>query len=459
LSETGLKRTALLIATLAAFLVPFDVSAVNIALPAIGKELAMDAISLNWVSTAYLLSSAVFLIPFGRIADIRGRKRIFSLGILIFICASFTLTLSNSPAMLIALRIVQGIGGSMMGATMVAIISSAFPQGERGRALGINSAAIYIGLTTGPFLGGLITAYIGWRSIFLVNVPLGILTLILISWKLKPEWCEAKGEKFDLAGAIIFGVSLASTIYGVSLLPGFFGWVFALGGGLGLVVFALFELRQTSPIVNIRLFRGNRVFMFSNLAALLNYGSTFGVAFLLSLYLQYIKGYDPSVAGTILLCQPILQVILSPFVGRLSDRIEPRLLSSAGMAVTSLALFFLTFIGSGTSPWIIVVNLAMLGIGLALFVSPNTNAIMGSVERKSLGVASGMLSTMRNLGQTLSMGAVILVFALYIGYLQITPAYYGALLAACKILFTLFSISCFAGIFVSMSRGKVRTKN
>ena len=458
MSETGLRRIALFTATLAAFLTPFDISAINIALPTIGKELAMDAISLNWVSTAYLLSSAVFLVPFGRVADIYGRKRLFSYGILIFVCASFSLALSNSSLMLIALRVVQGIGGSMMGATMVAIISSTFPPGERGKALGINSAVIYIGLTTGPFLGGIMTLYLGWRSIFLVNVPLGIFTLILILWKLKPEWCDAKGERFDIIGSIIFGASLASTIYGVSLLPTFYGWGLTLGGGFGMAAFVLYEMRQQSPIVNIELFKGNRVFLFSNLAAFLNYSSTFAVAFLLSLYLQYIKGLNPTVAGSILLFQPILQAILSPFVGRLSDRIEPRILSSAGMAVTSAALFLLTFIGTNTSEWAVIANLALLGIGLAFFVSPNTNAIMGSVDRKSLGVASGMLSTMRQLGQTLSMGVVILVFAVYIGYSQITPAYYPEFLMVCKVLLTVFALFCFTGIFVSLSRGKVVKK-
>jgi EmrB/QacA subfamily drug resistance transporter len=444
------------ITTVAAFLTPFDVSAVNIALPTISQDLSMNAIQLSWVSTAYLLASAVFLVPFGRIADISGRKKIFTYGIGLFTLASLAVSFSTSSQMLIFLRVIQGIGGAMTTATLVAILASTFPSGERGKVLGINSAAIYVGLTVGPFLGGLITQYVGWRSIFLINVPLGIITVLLIIWRLKAEWHEAEGERFDATGSVIYGLALISIIYGVTILPTTLGLIFTIGGGVGLLAFIWYEGRRQSPVLDLRLFRNNRIFVFSNMAALINYMSVAAVGFLLSLFLQYIDGLTPQIAGLILLCQPIVQATLSPIAGRLSDRLEPRIISSAGMVVTAASLFLLSLIGPGTSSLMIVANLALLGVGLALFVSPNTNAIMGSVAQKSLGVASGTLGTMRQVGQTLGMGITIMTFALIIGGIQITPDLYNAFLLSIRLLFGAFAVLSFFGIFLSLARGRMR---
>ncbi|MDD1775967.1 MAG: MFS transporter [Candidatus Methanomethylicus sp.] len=450
------KKVALFITTLAGFLTPFDVSSVNIALPTIGKEFSMDAISLNWVTTAYLLSSATFLIIFGRIADIYGRKRIFSLGISIFIVSSLAMSLSISPLMLILFRLIQGIGGAMIASTSIAILTCIFPLGERGKALGLNSASIYVGLSIGPTLGGIITQYLGWRIIFLVNVPLGLAALFLIYNYLRVEWCDAKGERVDYLGSAIYGFTLIAITYGVSILPSTEGIGLVLAGFIGLFAFIRYESSATDPVLNLKLFKGNRVFALSNLAALINYSSTFAVTFLISLYLQYIRGLDPWNAGLIMLCSPLVQAFLSPFTGRLSDRMEPRILSTAGMAITTLGLALLTTIGEGTSEAIIAANLSLLGLGFALFVTPNTNAIMSSVEKKFLGVAAGTLSTMRQAGMTLSMGFAMLVFALYIGRIEITPTYYPAFLASLRIMFVVFAFLCAIGIIASASRGKVK---
>jgi len=456
LSDRETKRVAMFITTVAAFLTPFDASAVNIALPTISQDLSMSAIQLSWVSTAYILASAIFLVPFGRIADIIGRKRVFTYGIGLFALASLAVSFSTSPQMLIFLRVIQGIGGAMATATLVAILASSFPLGERGKVLGINSAAIYVGPTVGPFLGGLMTQYFGWRSIFLVNVPLGIIVIILILWKLKFEWHEAEGERFDVAGSVIYGLTLVSIIYGVTILPTALGLVFTIGGGVGLLVFIWYEGRLQSPVLDLKLFRNNRIFTFSNMAALINYMSVAAVGFLLSLFLQYIDGLTPQIAGLILLCQPIVQAVLSPIAGRLSDRLEPRVISSTGMAVTATSLFLLSLIGPETSTLMIVANLSLLGIGLALFVAPNTNAIMGSVPRRSLGVASGTLGTMRQVGQTLGMGITIMTFALVIGGTQITPDLHGAFLLSVKLLFGAFAVLSVSAIFLSLARGRMR---
>lgn len=288
------KKTVLLIATLSSFLTPFMGSAINIALPAIGQEFAMDAVSLGWVATSYLLAASMTLVPFGRIADIYGRKKIFTGGILIFTVSSILSAISTSAIMLIAFRALQGIGSAMIFGTGIAILISVFPIGERGRALGINLAAVYLGLSLGPVLGGFLTEHFGWRSIFLANVPLALIIIAAVFWKLKGEWAEAKGEKFDLGGSIIYSLALFAILYGLTLLPALSGvWVIIIGI-LGILAFIRWETKVASPVLHMSLFKNNIVFAFSNLAALINYSATFAVAFLLSLYLQYTKRAQPA---------------------------------------------------------------------------------------------------------------------------------------------------------------------
>jgi EmrB/QacA subfamily drug resistance transporter len=450
------RKPALFVTTLGAFLTAFMNSSVNIALPSIGKEFAMDAVLLGWVTTSYLLSAGMFLIPFGRIADIHGRKRIFLFGFILYTVSSLFCAISPSPLFLISFRVLNGIGASMTITTGMAILTSIYPLGEKGKVLGINVAAVYSGLSCGPFFGGLLTYYFGWRSIFLINIPLGLLIILRTLWKLKGEWTEAKGEKFDVTGSILFSSTLVTIMYGFSQLPGISGICFVLSGALGVFLFVKWETRITSPIINVDLFKKNKVFAFSNLAALINYSATFAVGFLMSLYLQFIKGLDPQEAGAILVSQPIMQAIFSPLAGKLSDRIEPRIFASVGMGLTALGLLLLTLLDQKTTTPFIMGSLILLGLGFALFSSPNTNAVMGSVEKKFYGVASGTLGTMRATGMMFSMGMVMLIFALYIGPNQITPPYYPLFIKSLKTAFIIFTALCVAGIFASLSRGRVR---
>ncbi|MEW6771369.1 MAG: MFS transporter [Bacillota bacterium] len=450
------KRVALLVAALGSFLTPFMGASINIALPAIQKEFALNAVVLGWVSASFLLSAAMFLVPFGRVADIYGRRRIFLYGITTFTVFSVVAGCSTSVTMLLSARILQGIGGAMIFGTGVAILTSVFPPRERGKALGINVASVYTGLSLGPFLGGILTQHLGWRSIFLANVPLGVTAILLVLWKLKGEWSEAKGEKFDFAGSIIYALALPALMYGFSALPGTRGIVLTLAGVLGILIFVIWETKTRSPILEVNLFRKNTIFAFSNLAALINYSATFAVGFLLSLYLQYIKGLAEQSAGFVLVSQPVVMAVFSPFAGRLSDRIEPRLVASTGMALTAAGLFLLTFLNENTALGFIVAILGLLGLGFALFSSPNTNAVMSSVEKKFYGVASGTLGTMRLTGQMLSMGIAMLIFAVYVGEVQITAQYYPPFLSGIRAAFFIFAVLCFGGVFASLARGRVR---
>ncbi len=448
------KHIVLLIAVLAGFITPFDGSAVNIALPAMGAEFHMDAISLSWIATAYLLAAAVFLVPFGKIADIYGRKRIFLYGIAIFSLASFIMTMVPTTNLLIAVRILQGFGGAMIFGTSVAILTSVFPPGERGKALGIYITAVYLGLTVGPFLGGVLTQYLGWRSIFFVNIPIGIIACILILWKLEGDWAECMGERFDLAGSVIYAAALVTVMYGFSIVPDIMGiLLIATGCGIG-IVFALYEMRVPMPVLDMRLLTKNRVFAFSNLAALINYSATYAVTFLMSLDLQFTKGFSPEHAGLILIVQPAAMAVVSPIAGRLSDRIDPQIVASTGMAFTALGLFLLVFLAESTPLWYMLACLVVLGVGLGLFSSPNTNAIMSAVEKRYYGVASGMNGTVRLVGQMLSMGVAMMLFSIIIGRVEITPDYYPQFIRSLQYAFVLFTILCLLGIAASLKRGK-----
>ena len=450
------KGLVLLVATMAAFLFPFMGSAVNIALPSIGEELSLDAVMLGWVATAYILSSAALLVPFGRIADIHGRKRIFTCGIVAFTVFSLLSGMASSAAMLISFRALQGIGAAMIAGTGVAMLTSVYPADERGKALGINIAATYTGLSLGPVLGGVLTQHFGWRSVFFINVPLGLIVIAVISWKLKGEWTGARGEKFDFAGSVIYSLALVTLVYGFTRLPAMSGVWLIVVGVVGLSAFTRWEMKTISPVLNINLFRNNRTFTFSNLAALINYSATFAVTFLLSLYLQYIKGFDPQSAGFILVAMPAMQAIFSPLAGRLSDRIEPRLIASTGMALTTVGLVLFIFLDGETPLSFITGALLVIGFGFALFSSPNTNAVMSSAPHRAYGVASATVATMRQIGMLFSMAVAMLMFTLYIGRVQITPEYYPLFLKSMKTSFIIFAVLCFGGIFASLARGKIR---
>ena len=303
------------------------------------------------------------------------------------------------------------------------------------------------------------TEHFGWQGIFYLNALLGIIiSVVVFSW-LRGEWAEARGEQFDYIGSILFSLAMVILVYALSVLPALWGLGLVF---LALVAFAGFlgwEARQEFPVIKVEFFRTNTVFAFSNLAALINYSATTAVGFLLSLYLQYIKGFSPEHAGFILVMQPVVMVICSPIAGNLSDKIEPRIVSSLGMAFTTAGLIMLIFLGGGTGLVYVLASLFILGLGFGFFTSPNTNAVMSSVERKFYGVASGTLGTMRLVGQALSLGLVLLLFSLYIGKVQITPDSYTLFLKAMRIAFIISAGLCFGGIFASFARGNTRRQS
>jgi EmrB/QacA subfamily drug resistance transporter len=456
MEDKAAKRSALVIAALMSFASPFMISAINVAMPAIQEEFSVNAVLLSWVATSYILATAAALVPVGKIADIYGRRVVYLSGISLFTVTSLLCAFAGSVEMLISIRIFQGIGAAMVVSTGFAIITSVFPVNERGRAIGINVAAVYIGLSSGPFLGGILTQYFTWKSIFLTGVPIGLASIALIYLFLKEEWADARGEKFDATGSLVYCVSLVLLMYGISELPGMFGLWFIIPGSTGLVFFVYHEMKIENPVFEVRLFTENRIFAFSCLASLINYAATFGVTFLLSLYLQYITGLSPRAAGFVLVAQPVVQALFSPFAGKLSDRVEPGIIASSGMGLTVIGLLLLVFIRPDTPISLIVFILILQGLGFALFSSPNMNAIMSSVEKRHYGIASGAVATMRTVGMTISMAIVTLIFSYCIGNAAITPEVYGEFIKSVKIALIVFTVLCTAGIYFSSARGRLR---
>ena len=443
----------LAVVCLSAALVPFTGSSINLALPHISEELSMNAIALSWIITAFLLASAILQIPFGRVGDMFGRKKVLTTGVILFSLASIACALAPSGRLLIAARFVQGIASAMLFGVNMAIVTSVFPANERGKALGINTAVIYFAIASGPFFGGILTHYWGWRSIFIATAGLGMLALTGIFTVLKGEWIDAKGEKYDWWGTLIYAIGLSSIIYGCSILPSVMGFSLIAAGIITFVLFVFYEKKQTAPVFNMNMFLANRVFRMSSFAALINYAATFAIGFMLSLYLQYIKGFDAQKAGFILVIQPVVQTFVSPLAGKWSDKVNASNIATAGMGIIVVCLLtMMLFLNPDTPLTLLVAVLIVLGAGFALFSSPNVNVIMGSVEKRYLGMASATTGTMRLTGQSISMGITMMMISIFVGKIQITSEVYPLFMKCMHYTFGIFVFLCALGVYTSMIR-------
>ncbi|MCL2026132.1 MAG: MFS transporter [Leptospirales bacterium] len=448
-NEKSIKRTAIIIAIASGLILPFMGSSVNIVLPAIGKEFGLNTVQMGWVLMAFLLTSAAFLLPLGRLSDIAGRKKMFIIGITSYsIVTSLIALLPGSVIVLITLRALQGLTASMIFVTGMTILISIFPPSERGKILGINTACIYLGLSLGPSLGGALAYYFSWRSVFIVTAVLGFFLTLYVPLKLKGEWADAKGESFDIKGSIIYILSFSIMFIGFSTIPKTSGFILAPIGVIALIIFVVYENKTSFPILRADIFKRNRAFTMAAASALINYSATFGVAFLMSLYLQNVKGFTAFHAGQIMLIQPVVQTICSLFSGRLSDKKDPQSIASAGMAITALGLIMLIFVQEDTSLPYIMATLSVLGTGFGIFSSPNTTAAMNAAEKQYFGVASSLLSTMRLMGQIISMSIAMVVFTLIAKGAVITTENSGLFLQSMKVILIIFAFLCFIGVFL-----------
>lgn len=453
---TKKQVSILIVVAITSFMGTFLISSINIALPAIERTFGLNAVMLSWVVTSFLLATAMFLLPVGRWSDLSGVAKLYKAGLIMFSVSSLLCGLAPSGGWLIAARYLQGIGAAFTNTTGQAILVGGFPPQHRGRVLGISVSSVYLGLSFGPFVGGMLTQQVGWRSIFIAASVLGLIsTIVAFLYLGKDETKEKTNSKMSFKGVIFFMLGLVCLVYGSSLIPDSIGWVIMAGGLVSLVVFWMIESKSKTPVIDTGLYTKNRMFAFSNLAALINYGATSAIVFFLSLYLQKIQHLTPQQAGLILIAQPIMMTIFSPLVGRLSDKHEPRYFATIGMAMCSMGLASMAFLHGGTPHWIIVAILIWVGLGFALFSSPNMNIIMSSVNRTQYGQASGSAASMRVIGQIISMTIVTLLFAGLFGGEGIEHVSDKLFLNAMKWGFLIFACVSLIGIYFSLIRGNV----
>lgn len=451
------QRAVMLMVLLNGFSIPMMLSAVNVALPSIADDLAMDAVLLSWIPMAFLMASAALVLTFGRLADMFGRKRLYLMGTTALIVTSVLAAGATSGAMIIAFRLLQGVSAAMIYGTHIAIVSSVYPAQERGAMIGLTVAVIYVGLTCGPLVGGWLVEYFGWPAAFLVHVPMCLAALAVGVWRVKAEWRVAHPGRFDFVGSMLYIAAIVTLMVGISALPGAAGVVMLALGAIGFWMFFHHQHGRRDPLFDVGLFYTNRVFTWSCVAAVIMYTATFANIVLISLHLQYLQGMSPRSAGLVLMAQPLVMAVVSPYAGKLSDRIEPRIIASIGMGITAVGLALLAGIGNTTPVALIVVYLMTTGLGFSLFSSPNANAIMGSVDSRQYGIAGSSVATMRVIGQMGSMGIVAMVFALTLGPVQITPEIYPQLDRALSLSFRIAAALCLPGIFVSLVRGRLRS--
>ncbi|MCL1894302.1 MAG: MFS transporter [Holophagaceae bacterium] len=390
-----------------AFMAPLDGSIISVALPVMGSQLELSFEGTIWVQASYLLTMAVLLIPLGRLADQRGRLKFYLTGIALFTLGSVGAATAIGSGSIILARAVQGSGGALLSSTSSAIVTSAFPASERGKAMGINVMAVYAGLSLGPPLGGFLVDSLSWHWIFLINIPIGIVVLL---WgrRLRGAVVETTTDrKLDVSGSLWLGVALISLLLPLTMHAKW-GWMssrtFLLFSISAFSFFSFFirERKAIDPLIDMGMLRSNLPFTFGNVAALLNYMAIFAVGLLTSVWLQLAHGFSASSAGWIMLGQPILQSVLSPFTGRLSDHVGTRALTMFGMIMTALGMTLLAMLGEGAGILPIVASLGVIGIGMASFSAPNSSAVMGSVEKTQLSLAGAFLGSMRVIGMTLS---------------------------------------------------------
>lgn len=452
---TAEQKHTLIACMTTAFITTFMGSSLNLAIPNIEAHFGVGASVVGWVVTAYMLAVSSMNVPLGKVADATGRRRMFIFAIAVFGFASFVGAFSVSIWMLLAMRLMQGFAGAMIFSTNNAILMSAFPESQRGSVLGKSTAATYIGLSAGPVIGGFLNGYLGWRSIFIASSLIAAAAFIIAVKGLPKREEKREHGRFDMPGAMLYFAMIIMILYGLTDLSIARNARFVLAAGLCLcAVFVMVEKRADDPIIQIEMFTKDRPFLCSNLAALLNYGATFTVGYLLSIYLQMIMGFSSQAAGLILIVQPAMQALFSPYMGRLSDRVPPHRLASGGMGICAAGLILLTRLTEGTPLAFVILILVVMGFGFAMFSSPNVNAIMSRVDPADFGVANSIVATMRNLGQSSSMAVVTIVMGAMVGNTALANVPSGALMDAIHLIFAIFVGICAAGVVLSLSRGK-----
>lgn len=453
-------RSVLIATMVTSFLTTFMSSSLNLSVPAMESFFHVNAATISWVISAYTMTVAALSLPLGKVADATGRRRVFLTGIAGFGLMSIASVFAVNIAMLIAFRVLQAMCAAMMFATNNAILISAYPHSMQGKVLGYSVASTYTGLTLGPVLGGFLNTHLGWKAIF-TAAAIVALAAFSISFRSIPRDAHGRASvkdpagRPDVRGTVLYVAAIALSLYGLANMtvsPGA-KLVFAAGVALIAVFFAV-EAGTENPIMKVSMFKRSRTFTFSNLAALLNYGSTFAISYTVSLYLQLVRGYPSDRAGLILIVMPAMQAVFSPWMGSLSDRVDPSKLASGGMGMCAAALILLTRLRADTPIALVMLPLLIAGFGFAMFSSPNNNAIMSCVEREDYSVANSIIATMRNYGQSCGMAVLNIVTGIVLGQGALETAAPEQIVTWMRTAFIVFVFISIAGIFFSLARNK-----
>jgi EmrB/QacA subfamily drug resistance transporter len=466
------KWTVLAILAIGIFMATLDSSIVNISLPTIALyfQVPLNG-AIEWVIIAYLVAIAGVLLTIGRLADMIGRRLLWVVGLIIFTLCSALCGASPNLGILIVARAFQGLGGALIMSVSPAMVTSAFPPEERGRALGMNAVAVALGTSAGPTLGGIITANFSWRWIFYVNVPLGIIGVIATLLFLKEDRKRATG-RFDPVGALLLAVGLIALTLGLSFGQEW-GWT-SLGLITTLIIsvmaFALLVLVEhhvTDPVIDFQILR-NRVFVSANISLIMSFLALFAVSFLLPFYLEELRDFSVIESGLLLTPLPLAIALIAPLSGALADKFGSRWLAASGLAIACIGLVLISQLSAQSSILDIVWRLLVVGIGQALFQSPNNSALMGSAPRNRQGIASGFLSTGRVMGQSVSVALAGAVFASLGGSVagailsrsarHLSPEHLTALqntfISAFHTTFIVCAVIAAIGVFTSLVRGR-----
>ena len=423
------KWWTLLAVSFGLFMIMLDNTVVNVALPSIQAGLHADQSELEWVVVGYTLTFATFLLSGGKLADLFGRRRLFIVGLATFTAASLACGLAPDAHFLIAFRAVQGIGAAIMSPATLSIIAATFPPRQRGMAIGIWAGVSAMALAIGPLIGGLLAEYVDWSWIFFINVPVGILGILVARWAIDESRDTSHEQRLDLPGLVTSGIGLFSLSYAL-IEANTYGWTSARILGLfvlaavALGVFVVLEHRQRLPMLDLSLFR-NVSYAGANLALLLVSLAMFGIFFFNSIFFQRVLGYTPTQAGAVFLPMTVLVIVVAPQAGRVVDRVGARWLIGAGMSLLAVSLVLFAQLDQGSTFWNALPALLVGGFGMAITMTPATAAAMGSVPVEKAGVGSAVLNSFRQVGGTLGVAVMGAVVGSRIDVPRTNPAYLG----------------------------------
>ncbi|MEE0901823.1 MAG: MFS transporter [Methanobrevibacter sp.] len=437
------------VAFITSFFAVFLSAGIVLGVPAIASEFGMNNVLQNWIITLNALVIAIFTLPAGQISGKYGVKKSLIIGVAIYLIASIGACLSFSAESFLMFRVFQGIGIAFSNVSAMAMVVQAVKPQNRGKALGFTVTGVYLAGSLSPVFCGFLVHNFGWRAMFYFTIPFLALCIALMILKIPKEWKTYEGNKIDTLGYLIYGIGITLFIYGFTNLMNSFGAMSVILGVILLLIFGFYELKIESPAFNMNLFK-NMKFTSSNIAALCSYLAIASITTILNYHFQYVRGWDAQISGMILIITPIIMALIAPNSGKLSDKIHPQKLAGIGMSIATITLVILIFLDASTPLYLIVIAMILQGIGMGLFTTPNTNAIMSSVPPNETPNASAAQSAMRTLGQTVSMGLLTLVFAWIMGSLKLSSEYANLIVQSSQIICLICTILCIIAVFASL---------